>query len=87
MTHGNVDSLEKQPVLGQQGTMVTHSPWDGPQLTDLSLPTSYLKVFLGSMDIQNEGDLRQSILYLAPSISLYPLVMLDIALRKRLALL
>lgn len=39
------------------------------------------------MDIQNEGDLRQGILYLAPSFSLYPLVVLDIALRKRLTLL
>lgn len=90
MIHGNVDSLEKQPasslvpVLGQQDTMATYSPGNGRQLDHLSLPTSYLKVPPDSMDIQNEGDLRQSIFYLAPSIPLYPLVMLHIALRKRL---
>lgn len=83
MTHGNVGSPEKQPVLsfvpvlGQQGTMATYSPGNGRQLDDLSLPTSYLKVALDSIDIQNEGDLRQSMFYLTPPISLCPLVVLD----------
>lgn len=90
MTHGNVDSPEKQPgisfvpVLGRHGSMATYSPGNGCQLDDLSLPTSYLKVALDSVGIQNEGDLRQSIFDLVPPISLCPLVMLDIALRKRL---
>lgn len=68
MTHGNVDSPEKQPgisfmpVLGRHGSMATYSPGNGGQLDDLSLPTSYLKVALDSVGIQNEGDLRQHIL-------------------------
>lgn len=65
---------------GQQGTMTTYSPGKGPQLAGLSLPTSYLKVPLDSVDIQNEGDLRHSISTISPS----PLVMLGMALRKRL---
>lgn len=75
MTHGNVDSPEKQPVisfvpvLGQQDTMATNSPGNGRQLDDLSLPASYLKVALDSIDIQNEGDQRHSMSSLALSLS------------------